>query len=116
MTKNTFPLTQVAYVDQPIASGMWKFSDHVPLYRLKAMARAWSIGANSERYIDVHIRKCSTNQYGIGFKYILPEPTSGGGWQREYKKFFHKITDQLKREYGNDFVGWDVSSSTCIVK
>lgn len=107
---------QDAYVAQPIVSGMWKFSDSVPLYRLQATARAWSIGVNGENYTDIHIRTCSKDQQGIGFKYTLPSDMSDDEWEREYKKFFHKMTDQLKRMFGNDFVGWDVSSSTRIIK
>ncbi|HVZ75722.1 MAG TPA: hypothetical protein VG934_00395 [Candidatus Paceibacterota bacterium] len=108
---------QDTWVAQPIISGMWKFSDSVPLYQLQATARAWSMGVNGENYTDIHIRQCSKDQHGIGFKYVIPGAGSDPRFvEREYKKFFHKMTDQLKRSFGNDFVGWDVSPCTWVIK
>lgn len=112
-------MTQVTYTARPIISGMWKFKDSVQLERLAAVARSWSKGKDGANYSDIHIRKCSKDQYGIGFKYSvahLMTTNEGWEWEHEYKRFFHKMTDQLKRMFGNDFVGWDVSSSTWIIK
>ena len=67
-----------------------------------------------ERYIDLHVRKCSKNQFCIGFKYVLRNGDSDQN-PVKYAKFFYGITDTLKREYGNDFVGWDVASETRLI-
>lgn len=107
---------QDAYAAQPIISGMWKFKDSIPVERLVAVARGWAMGENGDKYTDIHIRGCSKDQNGIGFKFTLPADTSDEEWKRQYKKFFHAMTDQLKRMFGNDFVGWDVSSSTWVIK
>ncbi len=111
-------MTEDAYLAQPIVSGMWKFSDSIPIERLVAVARGWSMGADGDQYTDIHVRKCSKDQHGIGFKYKLNLAGAGvpGYWERAHKNFFHKMTDQLKRMFGNDFVGWDVSSSTWVIK
>jgi len=101
------------YAAQPIVSGIWKFAPSVTPERLVAVARGWSIGENGDRYIDLHVRKCSKLSYGIGFKYVLDseEPP-----KRAHAKFFHKMTGQLKRMFGDEFVVWDVSSPTWVIK
>lgn len=106
-------MNEQPHAAQPIISGMWKFSHNIPVYRLVAVARGWSLGENGDRYTDIHIRKCSANQYGIGFKYALdPEKST----ERQHGKFFHRMKDQLERMFGSDFIGWDVSSPTWVIK
>ena len=95
---------------------MWKFADSIPDDILVEIATGWIMDENGDKYTDLHVRGCSKDQRGIGFKYALPADISDEELKREYKKFFHKMTDQLKRMFGNDFVGWDVSSSIRIIK
>lgn len=108
-------MTADAYVAQPIVSGMWKFADTVPVERLVAIARGWSMGLYGDRYTDIHIRQCSKNQHGIGFKYKLDADISEADWKRQHQKFFHRMKDQLEQMFGKEFVGWDVTSSTHII-
>jgi len=103
------------YTAQPIVSGMWKFADTVPLERLIALGRGWGMGANGDHYLDIHIRQCSKNQHGIGFKYRLDLDGSEGDWKRQHQRFFHRMKEQLENDFGKDFVGWDVTSSTHII-
>lgn len=108
-------MAEDAYVAQPIVSGMWKFADSVPIERLIALGRAWSMGAHGDHYSDIHIRQCSKSQHGIGFKYKLDLDGSEEDWERKYLRFFHRMKDQLEQTFGKDFVGWDVTSSTHII-
>ncbi len=108
--------TQNTLGARPIITGMWKFKDSVPVGRLMDLAHSWAESKDGYCYTDLHIRKCSTNQYGIGFKYALDPGISDKEWDREHKKFFHKMKAQLRQEFRGEFSGWDVSSSTYIVK
>lgn len=89
-----------------VVSGMWKFSDTIGVEALIALAIELKT-SEPERYLDLHVRKCSKDQLGISFQYIFEGD--------DYKKFFHRITDQLKRLFGNGYVGWDVASPTWMI-
>lgn len=95
---------------EDVVSGMWKFHENITPEELIGLAEEWKNGSDGDRYLDLHIRKCSKDQFGIGFMYCF-EPNPRG-----HHPFFYKITDKLKRRFGNDFVGWDVSSPTWIIK
>jgi hypothetical protein len=71
------------------------------------LAQKWKT-EEPKKYLGLHVRKCSKNQYGISFLYVAE------GFAQ--KKFFHKITDQLKRQFGNDFVGYDISEHVWMVE
>ena len=108
-------MTQDAYEFQAIANGMWKFADSVPVDRLVAVARGWAMGVNGDRYTDLHVRQCSKDQNAIGFKYALRPDGTDGDWKRQNQKFFHRMKEQLENMFGDEFVGWDVTSSACII-
>lgn len=93
-----------------VASGMWKFKDTTSIVELYELAEEWKAGPDGDKYLDLHVRRCSKNQWGIGFQYARKDDT-----EKSQNAFFHKMTDQLKRRFGNDFVGWDVSSFTFII-
>jgi len=101
---------------EPVITGMWKFSGAVPVDQLAIIANHWLNGRDGHQYVDIHIRQCSKDQHGIGFKYVLPPTLSGEKREREYKKFFHGMRDKLRRQFGKNFVGWDVSSNTLVIK
>lgn len=92
------------------ATGLWKFSDKVPTKDLNEFTQQW---AEDENYLQLYIRKVSKDQMGIGFTYRLPE---SGDDKKNYDAFFLSATDKLKRTFGNDLVGWDVSSTTWVIK
>ena len=100
-----------------VASGIWKFGEKVTPEQLVELAKKWAkadTNNTNKRYIDLHVRKCSKNQHGIGFKYILCFDKDDSN-QEDYKEFFNQMTDKLKKGFGNDFAGWDVSSFTHII-
>lgn len=97
-----------------VVSGLWKFNETITPLELAALAQEWADADTDGNYIDLHVRKCSKDQYGIGFKYILGHDLEEGS-KEKYNEFFNRMTDLLKKKYGNLFVGWDVSSFTHII-
>ena len=87
--------------------GLWKFGQNVPERELEDTAKEW---AGNPKYIEVYIRKVSKDQIGIGFAY------EGGETKENYDIYFDKTSDQLKRQFGNGLVGWDIASSSKIIK
>jgi len=96
-------MTQVKKVQiierRDVVSGIWKFKNH-KASELAILAASWK-EAEPDKYLDLHVRRCSKDQIGISFQYQCG--CSG------HDEFFNKITDQLKRDFGNDFVGWDIA-------
>ncbi|MBI2065329.1 MAG: hypothetical protein HYT62_04765 [Candidatus Yanofskybacteria bacterium] len=90
--------------------GLWKFSDRVTIEQLIELAKK---AADNPKYLQVYIRKCSKDQYGIGFTYDYSdrEPTEG-----QNKEYMDPVMDSLKKQFGNDLVGWDIASPTWIIK
>ena len=84
-----------------VVSGIWKFKDTVGIELLIALAEKWK-EKEGDRYLYLHIRQCSKDQYGIVFQYAFSE--------EDYKSFFYRVKDQLQRQFMGDFVGWDISS------
>lgn len=87
---------------------MWKFRDKIAPEELIKIAEKWR-DEESRKYIDLHIRCCSKNQIGIGFKYVRDDNETS-------EQFFERISDSLRRQFGNDFVGWDIAHSTWIIR
>jgi len=92
-------------------TGLWKFSSKVPVEQLEEVAKKWA--AEDPKYLQLYVRKCSKDQYGIGFMYDYTHQESSEGQNKEY---MDPLMDSLKRQFGNDLVGWDVSSPTWIIK
>ncbi|MDQ5957039.1 MAG: hypothetical protein QG614_10 [Patescibacteria group bacterium] len=95
---------------QKIITGLWKFHEKVPEKQLIEVATEW---AKEDRYTHLYIRKVSKDQYGIGFMYDMKDTSDS---KKTYNSFFEEVSDRLKRQFGNDLVGWDISSSTIIIK
>lgn len=90
-----------------IVTGMWKFGPEVSPMSIGMFATEW-LKKESEKILQLYCRKCSKDQHALGFMYRFEES--------DHKPFSHRMTDQLKRSFGNGFVGWDVSSPTWIYK
>ena len=88
--------------------GYWKFSNKVTVDELEKYAQEL---AQDERYLSLHIRLAAKDQYALGFEY-KPETYS----EVESTAFNNDCTDKLKRRFGNDIVGWDISSMYYKVK
>lgn len=93
-----------------IITGIWKFKEEIPATELEAIAQEW---ATNPKYLQLYVRKVSKDQYGIGFMYDDRDSTDN---KPSYDAFFDSTTDMLKKKFGNAFCGWDVSSSTNLIK
>ena len=92
--------------------GLWKFSDKVSTEQLEEVANKWAI--EDPNYLQLYVRRTSKDQYGIGFTYKIStqeEPS-----ERQNAKYMEPVSDSLKRQFGNDLVGWDVASPVWIIK
>lgn len=93
--------------DKKVIIGLWKFRNTVGRKDLLEVARKW---AEDDKYLQVYIRQTSKDQDGIGFVYAYD------GAKSSYEEYFEKASDALKREFGNDLVGWDISSDAELIK
>ena len=87
--------------------GLWKFHERVGEKDLIEVAEEW---AKDENYIQLYIRKVSKDQLGIGFAY------KHDGTKEGHQEYFDLTSDMLKRKFGNDLVGWDIASTSALVK
>jgi hypothetical protein len=87
--------------------GLWKFDERVGEKELIEVAEEW---AKNDNYELLYIRKVSKDQSGIGFSY------KSDGTKEAHDKYFHEASDMLKRKFGNDLVGWDISSTATLIK
>ena len=91
--------------------GLWKFSDKISTEQLEEVAKKWA--AEDPKYLQLYVRKCSKDQFGIGFTYDISDLESK---ERQNAQYMNPVSDSLKRQFGNDLVGWDVASPIWIVK
>jgi len=91
--------------------GLWKFSDKISYKELNDVASKWA--AEDPNYLQLYLRKVSKDQIGIGFTYQIPEGKNVTTAQEEY---FDKASDYLKRNFGNDLVGWDMAATVQLIK
>ncbi|HZZ99446.1 MAG TPA: hypothetical protein VFK07_01920 [Candidatus Paceibacterota bacterium] len=73
------------------------------------VAKKW---AEDPKYLQLYIRKCSKDQHGIGFMYEYSHPPVQG----QHAEYMDPVSDALKRQFGNNLVGWDVGSPTWVIK
>ena len=97
---------------QPWIMGLWKFRDRVSIDELTDYAEKL---AEDPRYTQLYVRQTSKDQYGIGFTYVLSEEEAarGPGIEQEY---YERVSDTLRRAFGNDLAGWDISTPVWSVK
>ena len=93
--------------NKSLIMGLWKFRERVGEKDLLEIANEW---AKDDKYIQLYIRDVSKDQAGIGFVY------DGDGTEDAHNRYFDTTSDQLKRKFGNDLVGWDISSTSTLIK
>jgi len=89
--------------------GYWKFREKLPLEELGKLADEW---AKDPNYEELHIRKTSSDQVGLGFTYNDPR----GNTKEASDQYYEETSDILRRRFGNDLVGWDIGSWLIKVK
>lgn len=87
--------------------GLWKFHERVGEKDLLEVVNEWAL---DENYIQLFIRKVSKDQNGIGFAY------KSEGFRENQVEYMDKTSDYLKRKFGNDLVGWDVATTSTLIK
>lgn len=93
--------------EENLIMGLWKFHERVEHKDLIEVSDEW---AKEDNYKLLYIRSVSKDQNGIGFAY------KADGSKKAYNEYFDKTSDYLKRKFGNDLVGWDISSSATTIK
>lgn len=92
---------------QDLANGQIKFSSKFTPEDLIKVAEQLQMGSDGHQFKQLAIRGCGREggkkRYAIAFVYQYD------GTEKGFDKFIHKITDKMKREFGND-VHWDISS------
>lgn len=83
--------------------GIWKFNNKVSLQEIEELAKEW---AKDEKYLSLHIRQCSQNQNGLSFEY---HDTTGNETDGAFTEFIDRVSDSLRRKFGNGLAGWDTS-------
>lgn len=94
--------------------GIWKFSNKITPEKLVEVAEQWA--KEDQRYEHLYVRQVSKNQHGIGFEYRAYEGKDPKEDEQAYDDYFENMTDKLKREFGNDLAGWDISSRSYSIK
>jgi hypothetical protein len=90
-------------------SGLLKFSPLIKLEELQQLALEWAQEEDAD-YQYLFISGCGKDgALGIYLVRNFSPEDSPEEMQRVLRRFVYKITDQLKRRFGNDFVGWDLS-------
>ena len=96
-----------------IAIGLWRFRSSVDPQELCAVAKEWVTDKNGETYMSgIDIRRSSRDEWVMQFGVDLSsESETNSEKQQKFEKFIYKTSDQLRRRFGNDLLGWDITSS-----
>lgn len=98
------------HADRIIVAGTFKFRD-APNIKNQVISFGCNwLTSDEENIVHLYVREADKKQVALGFTYRLPQG------QTDHQPFFEKITDRLKRHFGNDYVGWDVSSPVAILR
>lgn len=109
-------MTDHIVTDQPhLAAGIWKFRVPFPASQtpvtpevLLELAQEWR-NEFPNQYRNICIRGCGKDQIGIDIMLDLgPDVT--------LREYIYRTSDKLRRQFGNDFVGWDLSDSVWVVE
>ena len=89
--------------------GLWYFSDRVTEEQLKQLAVSWAKDSN---YLHIYIRRIDPDEpdkLSLGFTYQTDNPKS-------YESYFQKTVNDLKKEFGDLLVGWNIASTARLIK
>lgn len=94
---------------QDLFTGIFKFDD--AKVSKQELADFGEELAKDDNFIMLYVRKASKDQLGLGFSYIYD-----GGKQESFADKSEEFKDMLYKKFGTAFVGWDLSSSTIVIK
>lgn len=101
-----------SYFEDEIVSGIWKFNKEKVTPEALVFFAVELVQEEPEAYQSIKVRSCSKTTWGICFDYDRKRSGNPG----VFTYFFDRITDKLKRKFGNGFVGWDVADSVWIIR
>lgn len=87
-----------------LMNGQFLFNQNVTFDEVIALAKEFREGRESENIKLLLVRKRDEGRHAIMFTYEFD------GKEKTFDSLIYKLTDKLKRRFGND-VSWDVSSS-----
>jgi hypothetical protein len=94
-----------------VAVGEIIFNARISAHDIEMFVKDLLAGADGDRYLSVYIRPKEPPRKILGFKYDV-----GSDFNKEYTKYYHKITDMLKRRFGNDCSGWSISGPVWVIR
>ena len=95
---------------QPLIFGIWRFDSSVS--RGVLLSFAAMLRAKNPRYVQLYVRQCGRDAYGLGFAYLMGR----GPAATEYRRYFDTTQRALRDVFGAKLVGWDVSGPAWVVK
>ena len=101
-------MAKKVYKHEDIDCGMWKFRKEIHVDELTKIAKQWA-KEEPEQYLDLHVRRCSKDQFGIGFQRVRKEGET-------HKQFFERVKDFLLKKFGVSLAGWDIGQTTWLIK
>lgn len=96
--------------DRTLASGLFKFSNAVSPAEIMHFldSEGWTADPKFE---ELFIRECDGHRkFAISFK------VRHSGEQKDYRSFMDLCFGKLTRVFHRNFVGYDVTNATCVVK
>ena len=90
-------------------NGQLRFSENISFEDVMSFAREVKDGSEGEKIKALAVRACGEHEFGIIFavEYDSAEKTRKG--------LIYKLTDKLKRRFGND-ANWDISGSCWLIQ
>jgi hypothetical protein len=96
-------------LDTTLTSGVFKFSQRITPEMLIGFVRTtW---ASDPAFLALAVRGCDgERKQGISFTY------RHDGTEASFDEFLDRCIGRLRRVFHSDFIGWDISSSTHVIK
>lgn len=87
--------------------GMWKFSSNVAYETVVEVAKEWA-HLGDGLYQHVYVRGWGDNRFAICFLLRTPGKPN-------MRHYIFTTSDELRRRFGNDLVGWDISHPVTLI-
>lgn len=97
-----------------VANGIWKFDPEITIAELEKLCHEWLEAEDGFRYYELFVRVGSKDQPGIVFMYCFDPENEDN--KTKFEEFVRRMKDQLYKRFGVNFLGWDVTSKTYMVK
>jgi len=100
-------------IKKNIINGTWKFKPKITLGQLAQFAEELT---KDELYEKLYIRQTAKNPTAYGISFIYRSNHSDKEWKEVFDEYIHTTSDKIRRQFGNDLIGWDLSSCMFIIK